>query len=194
MRRENQSPDRITALSVIRHALAETVNRGELCIDATAGRGNDTLYLSTLTGESGTVLAFDIQPEALDSTATLLREHGRGNVRLYLESHERLPLHCTPASAAAITFNLGWLPGASHAVATKPETTVAAIRGALPLLRRGGLMTLAVYSGKDTGFAEREAVLRLLPQIDSREYTVLCCDFANRGGNPPLPVLIWRLR
>lgn len=194
MKSDNRPHDTITALSLIRRALSETVQNGELCIDATAGRGHDTLFLSTLTGETGNVLAFDIQQEALDSTRIRLAEAGRRNVRLYLDSHEHINRYCGPESAAAIMFNFGWLPGGSHAIMTRPDSSLAAIQNGLPLLRRGGLMTLAVYSGKDTGFAEREAILNFLPAIDSREYTVLCCDFANRGGNPPLPVLIYRMR
>ena len=37
-------------------------------IDATMGKGNDTLLLARLAGEQGQVLAFDIQKEALDMT------------------------------------------------------------------------------------------------------------------------------
>lgn len=194
MQSDSRQPDTITALSLIRTALRNTVRPGELCIDATAGRGYDTLFLSTLTGDSGRVLAFDIQPEAIASTQERLHAAGRSNVRLFLESHIHMDQYCPLQSASAIMFNFGWLPGGSHSVMTRPDTSLAAIQKGLPLLRHGGLMTLAVYSGKDTGFAERDAILNFLPQIDSREYTVLRCDFANRGGNPPLPVLIYRAR
>ena len=44
------------------------MKEGDLCIDATAGNGNDTLLLSQLCGESGKVLAFDIQEQALTAT------------------------------------------------------------------------------------------------------------------------------
>lgn len=48
--------------------IKEQVAPGDLCIDATMGNGNDTLLLSTLCGEKGRVLAFDIQEQALKST------------------------------------------------------------------------------------------------------------------------------
>lgn len=48
--------------------IKEQVSPGDLCIDATMGNGNDTLLLSTLCGEKGRVLAFDIQEQALKST------------------------------------------------------------------------------------------------------------------------------
>ena len=40
--------------------IKEQVSPGDLCIDATMGNGNDTLLLSTLCGEKGRVLAFDL--------------------------------------------------------------------------------------------------------------------------------------
>ena len=46
---------------------------GGCYIDATMGKGNDTLFLCELAGENGKVLAFDIQQEALDATRELLR-------------------------------------------------------------------------------------------------------------------------
>ena len=50
---------------------------GGCYIDATMGKGNDTLFLCELAGENGKVLAFDIQQEALDATRELLRTHGK---------------------------------------------------------------------------------------------------------------------
>ena len=51
--------DRFNALSLSHRFLAEHVRPGDLCIDATAGRGYDTAYLAGLTGETGRVLAFE---------------------------------------------------------------------------------------------------------------------------------------
>ena len=41
------------ALDISRKVIASRVHEGDICIDATAGRGNDTAYLSELAGESG---------------------------------------------------------------------------------------------------------------------------------------------
>ena len=46
------------------HFIEEQVKPGDFCIDATMGNGNDTLLLSRLCGDSGQVLAFDIQEQA----------------------------------------------------------------------------------------------------------------------------------
>ena len=53
-------------------------------------------------------------------------------------------------------------------------------------------MTVCIYYGGDTGYEERDAVLRWLEQVDNKAYTVLRCDFCNRGGEPPIPVLLWK--
>ena len=52
------------------------VQPGDLCIDATAGRGRDTVLLAKLTGPAGRVIALDIQPAALEATRTLAEQEG----------------------------------------------------------------------------------------------------------------------
>ena len=49
------------ALDISRKVIASRIHEGDICIDATAGRGNDTAYLCGLAGESGKIIAFDIQ-------------------------------------------------------------------------------------------------------------------------------------
>ena len=62
---------------------------GGFYIDATMGKGKDTLFFCRLAGESGHVLAFDIQQEALRLTGRLLEEHGvRERAELYLDRSE----------------------------------------------------------------------------------------------------------
>ena len=58
---------------------------GDTCIDATAGRGRDTAFLCRLTGETGRVLAFDIQEEAVRQTRALLEQEGL-SAEVYLDS------------------------------------------------------------------------------------------------------------
>ena len=70
-----------SALNIIHKIIRERVQPGDLCIDATAGRGNDALFLAELVGETGHVTAFDIQQDAVDSTKKLLEEHACPPVR-----------------------------------------------------------------------------------------------------------------
>ena len=45
-----------SALDIISKVIREHVRPGDICIDATAGRGNDTAMLCELVGEEGHVL------------------------------------------------------------------------------------------------------------------------------------------
>lgn len=48
--------------------VSEVVKAGDLVVDATAGNGHDTLFLAGLVGDSGRVLAFDVQEAAMAAT------------------------------------------------------------------------------------------------------------------------------
>ena len=51
------------------HEIVERlVKEGDIVVDATAGNGNDTVFLAKLAGENGKVYAFDIQEKALSKT------------------------------------------------------------------------------------------------------------------------------
>lgn len=184
-----------SALDIVRPFIESHVREGDFCIDATAGRGNDTLLLCRLVGENGRVAAFDIQPEAIESTRALLEENGvLSRAALYLEGHENMALHAEEGTVSCITFNFGWLPGGDHSINTRAETSISAIEQGLRLLRDDGVMSLCIYYGRDTGFAERDALLSYLETIDSTKYTVIVSRFVNRGGCPPIPVFILKGR
>lgn len=174
-----------------RHFITLHVKPGNLCIDATMGNGHDTLLLSTLAGENGRVLAFDIQKEALSSTAKLLaQENAPENYELLLDSHVNMSQYAKPDSVDCIVFNFGYLPGGNHSLATQAETSTAAIYEGLTLLKKGGMMSLCIYSGGDTGFEERDAILACIHQLDCKKYLVIQTEYANRPNHPPIPVLI----
>lgn len=177
-----------------RHFIKEQVKEGDFCIDATAGNGFDTLLLGTLCGETGHVLGFDIQEAALSHTRERLEKgcpfH---NWELILDSHENMCSHAPQESVSCIVFNFGYLPGGDHALSTKPTSSLRALDASLSLLKKGGLLSLCIYSGGDTGFEERDSILDWLKNLDSRKYLVIKSDYYNRPNNPPIPVLVIRL-
>ncbi len=180
-----------SALQIIHKVLQEHIQPGDLCIDATAGRGKDTLFLAELVGEAGHVTAFDIQEAAVESTRALLAEHGMASrADVVLDSHAHMAAYAQPGTISAITFNFGWLPGGDHNVFTRPDSSIAAIEAGLELLRDEGIMTLILYYGRETGFAERDALLKYLPTLNSDLYTVIEMPFVNRPNCPPIPILI----
>lgn len=182
---------KLNALGLAHEFIRNHVKSGDLCIDATAGRGNDTAYLCSLVGPHGKVLAFDIQQEALDSTHSLLQEKGLEQVAaLIQDSHANMEHYAAAGSVSCITFNFGYLPGGDHSICTKSSFSIAAIKAGLTLLKDGGVMSLCLYYGGDSGYEEKEALLSYFKTIDSKQYTVLVTEFSNRPNNPPIPVFI----
>lgn len=184
-----------SALNIIRRVISESVREGDICIDATAGRGNDTLLLAQLVGKSGRVTAFDIQQDAVDSTRALLEQNGVSDrADVLLRSHSEMDGLFEEGTVSCITFNFGWLPGGNHNVFTNKRTSIEAIEKGLRLLKSGGVMTLIIYYGRETGFEERDALLEFLPTIDNKNYTVVEMPFVNRANCPPIPVMILKDR
>lgn len=181
----------LNALGLSHQFMAAHIRPDDFCIDATAGRGRDTLFLCRLVGESGRVLALDIQPDAVAQTQALLAAEGC-RAQVVQDCHSRLADYAAPGSVDGIMFNFGWLPGGDHTLFSKGDTSVAAVRAALDLLRVGGVMTLCIYYGRENGTAERDALLSYLATVDNRRYTVIRGDFANRTGDCPIPIFIIR--
>ena len=163
-----------------------------VCIDATAGTGRDTLFLCRITPEEGRILSMDIQEEALAQAERRIRDAGyQDKVRFVCDGHENMDAYmANPPGADLIMFNLGYLPGGDHRIATSYPTTIEAVTKGLKLLKEGGVLTLMIYSGGDTGYEERDALLPYLQSLDYRRYTVILESFYNKPNTPPLPVYI----
>lgn len=192
MEEENRRvPFALNTLALAQDFVARCVKKGDLCIDATAGRGGDTAFLCKLVGETGHVVALDIQPQAVESTRQRLEKENLFSIgKVYLDSHENIDKHALPGTVNAIMFNFGWLPGGNHNLFTKPQVSIQAIQKGLTLLKPGGIMTLCIYYGRETGFAERDALLDYVNTIDNKQYSVIVHSFANRTNCPPIPIFI----
>lgn len=182
----------LNTLGVVHEFLRRNISPGAFCIDATAGRGRDTALLCRLAGETGHVLAMDIQPDAIRQTRELLACENLHNAELILDSHANMERYAEPESVDAVVFNFGRLPGGDPHIMTELESSVAALESALKLLKPGGVMALALYYGGENGYGERDGILKWLKTVDAKQYSVLLCDWCNRGGDPPIPVLIWK--
>lgn len=176
------------------HFIEEYIEEGDLCIDATAGNGSDTEFLCEKVGETGKVYAFDIQKNALENTKVRLEEKGLlDRATLILDGHEHLKEY-VKEEAAAILFNFGYLPGGDHQVSTLAKTSMEAIEQGLERLKIGGIMSLCIYSGGDTGYEEKDAILSMLKSLDTKRYLVIKCSYHNRKNDPPIPVFVIRLK
>ncbi len=172
--------------------LRSAVREGDRAVDATVGRGRDTLLLAQCVGDNGWVFAFDIQEEAIRATGDLLQANGlRDRVDLYQLDHARLG-EVIKQPVRAVVFNLGYLPGSDHRVITKPESTLTAMRQALDVLQAGGVLVLTVYRGHPGALAEATQVDDFLEALPKQEYTVLKGNYLNQGGDAPYWIVVQR--
>ena len=183
----------LNTLGVVHEFLKQNVREGAFCIDATAGKGRDTALLCRLAGETGRVLAFDIQQDAVDQTRQLLAAEGL-KAEVFLDSHANMEQYAEAGTVDAIVFNFGRLPGGDPKIFTVAESSVKAIETGLRLLKVGGIMAIALYYGKENGYDEKHAIEQYLKTVDDKHFTVLSCEWTNRKGEPPLPILIWKER
>jgi glycine oxidase len=144
------------AHSIVRRA----VHLGDTVVDATAGNGHDTVFLSACTGPSGHVHAIDIQADAIQSTRSRLESESVANVTLHQDDHSKVlkSLLVSSEVVGAIMFNLGYLPGGNKERTTAAATTTEAIAAGVSLLRAGGVMTVVAYRGHAGGQEEARAV------------------------------------
>ena len=188
-------PSTFGAVHLAHEFLRLNVREGDICIDCTAGRGKDTAFLCELVGESGKVIALDIQPEAVESTKSLISERGfEGICSVYLDSHENVDSYAEAGTVSAIVFNFGWLPGGDHTKHTHTESSIMALKKCLPLLRDGGVMSLSIYYGRDTGFEEKDAILEYIKTLPVGEFAVIVSEFVNRPNCPPISVRIYKTK
>ena len=179
------------ALSICHKFLKENVKAGANVIDATAGNGGDTVFLCELVGKNGHVTAFDIQQAAVENTIQRVNQCGYSDIcDVVLSCHSEIENYFERDSVDAIVFNFGWLPGGDHNLFTRSETSIAAIKSGLSVLKSGGIMTLCVYYGKNNGYDERDAILDFVRELDYRKYTVMLLSFFNRINDPPFPIFI----
>ena len=166
--------------------LALSVCEGDTVIDATAGRGRDTCFLSALVGVSGQVWAFDIQEEACRATKAALEcQNLAEQVRIICDDHAHMAAYDIPP-AAAVVFNLGWLPGSNHRIVSG-EKTVLALQAALDKLKEGGALVVVAYPGHPEGAAEYTAVLGWLTSLPQRKAKSLQI---NLPANKQAPVVL----
>ena len=173
------------------------VKPGDTVIDGTMGNGHDTLALAKLVGPEGKVIAFDIQPMALENTKALLEAEGMKDhpgIRLILDSNANVKNYVERGEAeiAAILFNLGYLPGGDKTVTTTKEETLRAVSDAVELVKPGGLVAAVLYSGHEQGAEEKQALLNWAKELPAKAFHVAYISMWNQKKCPPEILLITR--
>ena len=173
---------------------------GGLVVDLTAGQGQDTLALYHMVGDSGQVVAFDVQPEALAATQSRLQRVGaqirsatgsgqrleaQPGVDLLCCSHDQLA-RTVPGALQGVIANLGYLPGGDRQIITRPDSTLSALEQACTGLASGGRVAIVVYPGHVGGADEAQAVGNFFAALDEQLFQVLELRVANRSQAPGL--------
>ena len=161
----------------------EYINEDSVAVDATVGNGSDTVFLSE---HCKKVYGFEIQPEAMNKARKKIQ---KDNVELFCMSHDRM-LDVIDEKADLVVFNLGYLPGGDHNITTVAPVTIAALKQALTLIGKGGLVSLVIYWGHDAGKVEREKILRFAEDLDEKEFHTMYLSFPNQKNCPPEVLLI----
>lgn len=173
--------------------VASKLQAGGNAIDATAGNGNDTLFLINHLSKSAKLYIFDIQEEAIRQTKNRLIEHL--SQAEFNKLNQRLNFHCVGHEqmdqyvkdpVKAIMFNLGYLPGSPSKIITKPYTTLKAIEKSLQLLCVQGIISIILYPGHDGGEEEAEMVQHYVSRLNPYEYGVIQYNHINKSKSPYL--------
>ncbi len=175
----------------VHQLLSEHLREGDLVIDATAGNGHDTLFLAQQVGESGAVIAIDIQASAIESTRNQLITAGiEARVDLHQADHGAqlealISTHST--TVAAIVFNLGYLPGSDKTIQTQSRHTLKALDASAHLLRPSGLLCVTAYRAHPGGEAEAQSVEDWMREKETEGWDVECHVPPSKN----LPPVLW---
>ena len=169
------------------------IKKGDICIDATAGNGEDTLMLSKACGNTGKVIAMDIQDEALTNTKQLLDSNDINWVTLVKDNFKNMELYLPPnCYPSAIIFNLGYLPGGDKTITSETYDTISAVDKAINLIKKDGIVTITMYPGHQEGEKEKKALLKFSKALDSSIYHVVYLSMHNQSKKAPEILMITR--
>ncbi|NCG06571.1 MAG: methyltransferase domain-containing protein [Gammaproteobacteria bacterium] len=177
----------------VHHILTNHLQEGDHAIDATAGNGYDTIFLAEQVGPSGKVTAIDIQDCAIRSTREKLESAGLiDRVKLVTGDHAislRKLIEANRGKIAAVTFNLGYLPGSDKCIQTHAESTEEALAASIQLLTIGGYLCVTAYRGHSGGIAEAETVEAFMHKSQTDGHAVDCYEPESSDSPPILWVL-----
>lgn len=174
--------------------LAEHLQAGDVAVDATVGNGHDTVWLAQCVGPTGHVYGFDIQSTAIRATRSRVADASIATpVTLFSTGHETMQATLAQHGqqrAAAVVFNLGYLPGGDKTTTTQPDTTLLALAQALELLSANGLMTIMSYRGHQTGAIECSEIEQWFEQ--NKEAGVAVAERFDAPGDGPVLFVLRR--
>lgn len=174
--------------------LKDRLNEANIIVDATAGNGNDTLFLAQNAVSQAKLYVFDIQKEAILNTKDLLIDNqstinlSLKNITFVHDSHEKIDNYIQDRIDIAI-FNLGYLPGGNHNITTKNNVTLKAINKVLNKLNINGYLAIVMYPGHEEGLKEYQSIKLFVEDLPKKSFTVGWYKMINHNFNAP--ALCW---
>lgn len=173
----------VTGVTDLSHDIIKKyVNNKGIAVDGTLGNGHDTDFLYQLFNK---VYSFEIQKEPYQNYLNKNIE----NVKVINDGHEKIKEYVKEEIDCAM-YNLGYLPGGDKEITTKANSSLESIKLALDLLRSGGIITIAIYSGHNEGAKEKTCIIKYVESLPKNKYGVMLHQFINRNNEPPCLVVI----
>lgn len=153
-----------------------------IAVDFTLGLGNDALFLAQQP-QLRKIYAFDIQEQAIQHSKQRLQDESIHHVDCILDGHEHCDNYIKETICAGM-FNFGYLPHGDPAITTMIETSAVAVRKALNLLEKNGILVMVIYPGHSQGKLEQQFFDKWSEQLHTREYVVMRVTMHNKKASP----------
>ncbi len=152
------------------------------CLDATCGKGNDTLFIAELLKERGHVDAYDIQEIAIEMTKDLINKHQLTNVSFYHDSFVNIDI----SKYDLAVFNLGYLPCFNKSITTTADITLQTITKLTKqiLINPNLTIIICVYPGHEEGKKESDYLDQFSLNLNPSLYLVSKYLNYNRPNAP----------
>jgi hypothetical protein len=178
---------RLSITDLLHQLVGSLITKDDVCVDATAGNGLDTVFLAE---QAKFVYSFDTQDLAITSTKALLQENNLENYSIIKESH--LLINEFVTDYKGVMFNLGYLPKVVSKSVNKTEIYLQSITNILNKLKIGGFITITCYPNSEEGKIESEEINKLVSALDARSYNVFKLSLPN-FTNSPYALLVVRI-
>lgn len=175
-------------LNFARELIKKNIQENSIWIDATCGRGNDTLFLAQ---NAEVVYAFDIQKEAINDTKEKVKNYN--NVFVINDSHENHKKYINE-KIDGVMFNLGYLPKGDKQITTKAIIVLNTLNELISQLKKNGLITIVCYPGHPEGLKESKEITSYCQKLNQKEFDVIKYNFINQINDPPFLLAIQKIR
>lgn len=159
-----------------------------LVVDATCGKGRDTVFLARELEGKGRLIAIDVQEKAIEISRQYLEEELNASqlerVELKKYCHSEIDSLVKPGSLDLIVYNLGYLPGSDQLLTTEIETTLVSLEAASLLLADQGAISINIYPGHEKGRLEAKGIEEWIQHLNPKVFQLSVTRWPNRAQAP----------